>query len=180
MTMQRYHPLLVSLHWLLAIFILAALGIGFFGLAPTPNSDPRKLNILELHMAGGMLIAGLMVVRFVVRLWAERPPGMSSCPPLLNRIAEICHKGFYVLVALLTGTGLATAVIGKLNIIVFARSGDPLPDDLTIYPTRVAHGYLAAVLVALIATHVAAVAYHQIVRKDGVLRRMFLGKWSTT
>jgi cytochrome b561 len=37
---SRYHPLLVTLHWLLAALIVATLCIGFFLLAPMPNIDP--------------------------------------------------------------------------------------------------------------------------------------------
>ena len=34
---SRYHPLLVMLHWLLAVLIIAALAIGFFWLAGMPE-----------------------------------------------------------------------------------------------------------------------------------------------
>jgi cytochrome b561 len=44
-----------------------------------------------------------------------------------------------------------------------------------IYPTFVAHFYIATLLVGLIVLHVLAAFYHQFVRKDGLLRRMFLG-----
>ena len=44
---SRYHPLLVTLHWLLAILILAALIVGFFLLAAMPDTDPQKIGILR-------------------------------------------------------------------------------------------------------------------------------------
>lgn len=47
----RYHPLLVTLHWLLAVLIIAALGVGFFVLAAQPNDDPAKIRVLLVHMA---------------------------------------------------------------------------------------------------------------------------------
>src|ERR1700737_685980 len=37
---SRYHPLLVLLHWLLAVLIVAMLCIGFMVLEPMPNVDP--------------------------------------------------------------------------------------------------------------------------------------------
>jgi cytochrome b561 len=43
------------LHWLLAALVIAALSLGFFVLAATPNPDPQKIGVLRLHMAGGML-----------------------------------------------------------------------------------------------------------------------------
>jgi len=172
----RYHPLLVALHWVLAVLIIAALAVGFFGLAATPNSDPQKIGVLRLHMAGGMLILGLMVIRFIVRLWTLRPAAATTGHPLLDRVAPVAHYGFYVLVLLMVGTGFATAILAGLNKIVFHGSGDPLPPDFLIYPTRVAHGYLAALLVGFITLHVLAALYHQFVRKDGLLRRMFFGR----
>ena len=58
-TASRYHPLLVALHWLLAVLILAALAVGFLALANMPNADPAKIAVLRWHMAGGMLILAL-------------------------------------------------------------------------------------------------------------------------
>jgi len=80
----------VILHWLLAVLILAALAVGFFGLArwKTPIREDRRP---ALHMAGGMLILALMIVRFVVRLGTARPAPA-------NRLAPVVHYGFYVLV----------------------------------------------------------------------------------
>src|SRR6266850_709039 len=98
--MSRYHPLVVTLHWVLAVLIVAALAIGFFGLAPTSNSDPQKIGVLRVHMAGGMLILVLMGIRFVVRRWTSRPADATTGYPLLDRIAPISHYGFYVLVLL--------------------------------------------------------------------------------
>jgi cytochrome b561 len=44
-----------------------------------------------------------------------------------------------------------------------------------IYPTWVANGSIAALLVGFIILHVLAAFYHQFVRKDGLFRRMSLG-----
>jgi Prokaryotic cytochrome b561 len=67
-------------------------------------------------------------------------------------------------------------VLAGLPEIVFGGSGDPLPPTFTIYPTRVAHGYIAALLVGLISLHVLAALYHQLVKKDGLFRRMLFGR----
>jgi cytochrome b561 len=124
---SRYHPVLVMLHWLLAVLIVGAVALGFFGLAATPNTDPRKVVILEVHMAGGMLILALMVIRFIVRLWTARPVEATTGRPLLDRLASVSHWGFYVLVLVMVGTGYATGILAGLPAIVFGGSGDPLP-----------------------------------------------------
>jgi cytochrome b561 len=162
----------VTLHWALAVLIVAALALGFFAFAVMPNSDPQKIGVLQAHMAGGMLILALMVVRFVVRIWTSRPPDATTGYPLLDRLAPISHYGFYVLVVLMAGTGYATALLAGLPAIVFGGSGDPLPPSFLIYPTFAAHGVIAALLVGLIVLHLLAALYHQFVRKDGLLRRM--------
>jgi cytochrome b561 len=175
-TVSRYHPLLAGLHWLLALLIVAALALGYFFLAPMADSDPRKIGVLEAHMAGGMLILALMIVRLVVRLLTARPAAAASGHPRLDRLARAVHTGFYLLVLLMAATGLATAISAGLNEIVFQRSGAPLPRSFAAYPTFVAHGWIAALLAAGIALHVLAALYHQLVRRDHLLRRMLFGR----
>ena len=40
---SRYHPLLVALHWILAMLIIAALALGALVMVKIPNTDPMKL-----------------------------------------------------------------------------------------------------------------------------------------
>jgi len=169
---SRYHPLLAALHWLLAVLIVAALGLGFFVVAATPNDDPRKVTELLLHMVTGGLIVVLMAIRFVVRLRTPRPPRATTGYPLLDRLAPLAHYGFYVLILLLGASGLATALAAGLPAIVFGGSGDPLPPSFLIYPPRVAHGTIATLLVGLIVLHGLAALYHHFVRKDRLIERM--------
>src|ERR1700726_1861127 len=80
---SRYHPLLVLLHWLLAVLIVAMLCIGFMVLEPMPNVDPQKIDILLIHMSVGMLTLALMVIRFIIRRRTSRPaPATTGRPPL--------------------------------------------------------------------------------------------------
>ena len=173
---SRYHPLLVILHWLIALLILAALGLGVFGLALTPDADPGKIDRLEIHMAGGMLILALMAVRFLVRLATARPGPILTGRPALDRLAPLTHYGFYILVPLMVGTGYTTGILAGLPAIVFQRSGAPLPADLLLYPTQLAHGVFGALLTALIGLHLAAALHHRLTLKDGLFRRMTLGQ----
>jgi cytochrome b561 len=172
----RYHPLLVTLHWMLAALIIGDLAFGFLWLAATPDSDPQKIGLLRLHMAGGVLLLVLMIIRFIVRVATLRPAPATTGHPLLDRSAPITHYGLYVLVVLMVGTGFATAILSGLNIVVFGPPGARLPPTLTIYPTFVAHVLLASLLASLIGVHVLAALYHQWVRKDALLRRMLFGQ----
>ena len=79
----------------------------------------------------------------------------------------------------MVATGYATAIRAGLNRIVFQGSGEPLPENFAVYPTFIAHGYIALVLVGFIVLHVLAALYHQLVRRDRLLRRMWFGRRAT-
>jgi len=161
---MRHHPLLVTLHWLLAALVIAMLAIGFLWLRPIPNTDARKIIILGLHMAGGLLVLFLLLARLTLRL----PP--VAIPR--RRSATFFHISLYVLVALLLATGIATALIAGLPRILFDGSATPLPERFTVYPTFIAHAVLAELLVVLTVIHIAAALFHQFVLRDGLLSRM--------
>ena len=59
--------------------------------------------------------------------------------------------------------------------IVFAGSGAPLPESFAAWPTWVAHFWLATLLVGFIVLHLGAALHHQLVQRDGLLRRMGFG-----
>ncbi len=50
------------------------------------------------------------------------------------------------------------------------------PRTSHVFPTRVAHGWIASILAIAIIAHVLAALYHQFVRRDGLLRRMAFGR----
>ena len=177
-TVTRYHPLLVLLHWLLAALIIGALAVGFLVLEPMANVAPEKIGVLRLHMAGGMLILALMLIRLIVRLVSARPPPAPTPHPLFARLAALAHLGFYLLVLLMVATGYATGILAGLPAIVFGGSGTPLPTTFEQFPTFIVHGFLAGVLATLIALHVLAALYHQFVAHDGPFERMGFGRRS--
>lgn len=180
MMVSRYHWLVVLLHWLLAFYITATLAGGFLIIGPMANSDPEKKRVLLFHMSFGMAIAGVMLLRLVLRLVTAKPAEATTGHAALDRLVPYAHYAFYVLVVLQAATGLATAVLAGLNRSVFQGTGEPLPADFSAYPSFTAHFILAVLLSALIVVHVVAVLYHQIVRRDRLLRRMWFGRRSVS
>jgi cytochrome b561 len=176
MSPSRYHPALVVLHWFLAVFVVAALSFGTLVLVNIPNTSPEKLHGLRAHMGGGIAILVLMFVRFTIRTLSSKPEPATTGNRVLDRIAKLSHYGFYLLILLMATTGLATAYLSGLFGIVFSGSGAPLPISFMIFPTRVAHGIIAKLIIGLIGLHVLAALYHQFIRKDGLFRRMWFGR----
>ena len=170
---SRYQPVLVALHWLLALMIIGLLCLGFFVLADMPNTDPKKLDILVWHMSGGMFVLVLMILRVIIRLRSARPATARTGSPVLDRLASIAHASLYVIVFLMIATGWTT---GWLISGVFQPNGGPLPDNFAVFPTFQAHAALATLLAILIAAHIAAALYHQFVLKDGLFSRVWFGE----
>ena len=97
---------------------------------------------------------------------------------MLNKGAKLAHYGLYLLVFSMAASGWAMAIMAGLPGIFFGSSGAPIPEDMTVYAPRVAHGIFAKILMLLIASHFVAAMYHQFVRKDGLMSRMWFGKRS--
>lgn len=175
MTPTRFHPVLVALHWLLAVLIVSALALGALVMARLPTGDLRRIEALRSHMSGGMLILVLMYARTVVRLLTERPAEASTGNPLLDKLARASHRMFYVVVFGMAGSGIFMALQLDLVPVVFGGVGT-LPADFWIYPVRTVHYLISRLLMALIALHIAGVLFHTFIRRDRLLRRMVLGR----
>lgn len=65
---HRYHPLLVLLNRALALVIMGSLGYRFIVLGSSTNADPAKVGLLRPHMALGMAIGAMTLLRLVVRI----------------------------------------------------------------------------------------------------------------
>lgn len=172
---SRYHPVLVALHWMLAVIIIAALALGALVMVHIPNTSPMKLEALRSHMLGGTLILALMSVRFVLRQLTTLPAPAATGNPLLDRLAWLSHRGFYMVVLAQVVTGLVMAFQAHLPEIVLFGHGH-LPADFWVFPTRGLHYFFARVLMTLIALHLAGVVYHSLIRRDHLLRRMGFGR----
>jgi cytochrome b561 len=173
--MPRYHPVLVALHWLLALLILNELLFGWLALSKTPNSDPQKVSLLLPHMAFGMGILALMLIRLLTRLFTKQPPEADTGIAALNKVGKPTHWVMYAVVIGMSVSGFALSLAAGLPDIVFAGSGDPLPADFSVFTARTVHGLLATVLSLLLVLHVAAALYHQFIRRDGLFARMWFG-----
>jgi cytochrome b561 len=169
----RYHGLLRALHWLLAVLILMQLVVGNFALAPLPN-DANKIIPLQGHVSVGLLIGALMVLRIVTRLATRKPAPATAGNALFNGLRRLTHFLFYAVVLSMVSTGVGIALMAKLFPVLFGPGGD-LPPSFDAFEPLKGHQFFATVLVVLIVLHLAGVAYHQLVLKDGLLSRMGFG-----
>jgi cytochrome b561 len=173
-TPKRYHPLLVSLHWLIAALILFMLFLGFTQLGSTPN-DNAKIQTLGLHMPIGIALFVLTIIRLAVRFFTPKPEPASAGNPILDKIGVAVHYLLYIVVLAMGLTGMGTSALAGLPAIVFEGSGS-LPADFAEFPPAIGHGFFSYVLSGLVFLHVGAALFHQFIRRDNLLSRMWFGR----
>ena len=173
--MTRYHPLLVALHWIMAVMVVVSLFFGKVLLSTMSNADPQKLQGLAGHMTVGLAMGAFLLLRLAVRSASAKPPHAETGSPFLDKVGIATHWIMYLLIALMVLSGLGTALSGGLFPIVFGENGEPLPTNLSTLAPRVAHGLISNLLVLFVLLHACAALYHQFYLRDGLFRRMWFG-----
>jgi cytochrome b561 len=173
-TPKRYHPALVVLHWLSALLIILMLVIGFGMLEDLPNNQ-AKAPMLAVHMTIGLTILALTIIRLVVRFSTKKPAPATAGNALLDKIGVATHWLLYLgaLGMGLSGLGIAT-MAGILPLV--GGGSATVPPDFMVFPPRLGHGLISSLLSILILLHIGAALYHQLMRKDGLLGRMWFGQ----
>ncbi|HEY1780994.1 MAG TPA: cytochrome b [Roseiarcus sp.] len=172
MNVPRFTPLQRTLHWVMAVCILAMLFIGV-GMASTVAHI--YLRLVHIHEPLGIAILILALIRLVVRLRYGAPPLPADLPEPMKLAAHLSH---YVLYALMIAMPLiGWAMLSAADYPVALRPNLWLPQILPLSPglhTALwnAHFYLAFLLFAVILMHVAAALFHALVRRDGVFEAM--------
>lgn len=170
----------VLLHWLSAFCVLAAFLIGLIALVNIPN-DSHKLIPLGVHMTLGLLLIILTLARVWVRARMGKPIYQVRLPVaapgkkvlLLDLLSVYVQPLLYLITFLMSVLGIWIAWPAGLFGIVFANSGEALPADFYVYPARAWHGALSLILMVLIGQHVLAFVFHQFVRGENFIGRMW-------
>lgn len=170
----KYHPVQVTLHWLVVLLVAAAFVMGK-SMSGLPN-DANKLAPLALHMGVGIFTLLVIVTRFITRMKLPKPAHATAGNAFFDWIGKAVHYALYLLVFLMSVSGLSLSMQAGLAPIVFGGSGSPLPVDFFDFTARMLHGFIAPALLMLVLLHVGAALYHQFMLKDNLLSRMWYGK----
>ncbi len=170
-----YHPFAKGLHWLSALCVLGLLAVGFW-MVGLPISL-LKLQVYAWHKWIGLTVLVLTVARLWWR-WRSPPPALpDTVTAWEKRIAPLSHGALLALLLAQPVVGWLMSSAGGVKVYWFGYL--PLPDlvarDQHLFALlRQAHGVLAFALLAVIALHLLAVVRHDILRRDGIFRRMWL------
>lgn len=164
---------LIALHWVIAIAIIAMLCIGFYMLG-LPRGLPFKSTVINFHKSLGLTVFLLVLIRIMVRLAYGRPP----LPPMgawQRAAASITQGLLYVGMVAMPLTGYLGSSFNKYGTRFW---GVLLPqwgwDDKAMRELFFGiHGYIAWIMAALVVVHFLGAMKHQLIDKDGLLRRMW-------
>jgi cytochrome b561 len=178
---QRYNPVSIILHWVLAIALIAIFSFGLY-MADLPFS-PTRLKLFNWHKWAGISILLLSVLRLVWRLTHAAPPLPSrieqAMPAWQLKAHHATHFALYALFFIVPLIGWAYTSAAGFPVVLFGQF--PLPDLLG--PDKALAGLIkpwhqisAFALAGLAGLHVAAALKHQLIDRDGLLQRMSLRK----
>jgi cytochrome b561 len=176
---QRYNPVSIILHWVLAI---ALIGIFCFGvyMADLPFS-PTRLKLFNWHKWAGISILLLSALRLVWRLTHAAPPLadriVQAMPAWQLKAHHATHIALYALFFIVPLIGWAYTSAAGFPVVLFGQF--PLPDLLAADKALAAvikpwHQISAFALAGLAGLHIAAALKHQLIDRDGLLQRMSL------
>lgn len=160
-----------SLHWLMALSILAMLLIG----VTMVISLQYHVALLNWHRPLGIAILLLVLVRLVNRLRNPPPPLPADLPRWQVVAAHASHWVLYGLMFALPLIGWAMLSAGGYPVAMTDTVYLPaiVPQSTVVYGVlRPLHGLLAYLFFFVIMGHLAAALYHAWVRRDGVFSQM--------
>ena len=168
----------MALHWLLALLILASLGLGLYmtGL----SFSPTRLRLYNWHKWLGMVVLILSAARLLWRL-SHQPPADLPMPAWQSRVAHGAHGALYVLFFAVPLSGWAYSSAAGFPIVLFGVL--PLPDWVSVNrelseSLKPLHHWLAYGLGGVVALHVAGALKHRVIDRDQVLQRMLPSRFS--
>lgn len=170
----RYTATAIRMHWLVALLIFAAFGMGWY-MTGIHGITPQKLKLFSWHKWLGVAIFALAVIRVSWRLLHPAPALPTGMSHWQQQAAHRVHQLLYALIVVipLTGyfyssaTGIPVVYLGLFKMPMFIEKSDQLKAILG--PMHAWLNYLMAVIVVV---HVLAALKHQLIDRDGTLGRM--------
>lgn len=162
-----------ALHWGIVLLVLCQFVVGFYA-KPLPLGIER-LQMLTFHKSVGITTFVLVLVRLGWRFYTPAPPLPAGMPRWQKLLAHLSHLLLYGLLLVLPILGWLTSNASNLTVRWFYLFNLPNltgPDRQLARITKDLHDAGAWLLLAVVCTHVGAAFWHELVLKDGVLRRM--------
>jgi cytochrome b561 len=182
---QRLSAPTVVLHWSIAVTVVGLWSLGHY------MASTRSYGLWPLHISTGTVLFVFVIVRVVWRIANGWPKPVAVYARGEQVLARIVHWTLLLSLLLLPISGLVSSYAGGYDLTVFGWQ--LIPDNpnhaivaadaihkLRVTPRnealhdglQVVHRMVGWVLAAAFVLHVAGALKHQLIYKDGTLRRM--------
>ena len=154
-----YSAAQIALHWTIAVLIIVQVVLhegmeaAYRAVQGGPAATESELLLSDLHVACGIAVFLLALLRVVLRLRRGAPPPPAEEHEALRLAARAVHFAFYAVILLMPATG-ALAWFGGVGAMAAV------------------HGAGMLLILVLLALHIAGALYQHFVLKTDVLRRM--------
>jgi cytochrome b561 len=172
--MPRYSTPAIVLHWLIALLIVGTFTLGLV-MTDIPGLSPTKLKYFAWHKWAGVTVLLLAALRLLWRLLRTPPPFPASMRPWEQSLAHWTHVALYVLMFAVPISGYLYTTAAGVPVVYFGLFQLPVLFPRTPAwkePLEGLHYWLNMGMAALVAGHVLAALKHQLLDRDGVLKRM--------
>lgn len=174
MPVSTHSPTAMAFHWVTAVAVLALLGVGLW-MTGLPLGL-LKLQTYAWHKWIGLAVLVVTAARLLWR-WRNPPPPLPGTLRRWERtLAPIGHWTLIVLLIAMPVTGWMMNSAAGVGLYWFGIIPVPdlIPRDPDLFEAlRLTHRLLSRLLIAVVVLHVGAVIYHDVLRRDGIFRRMW-------
>ncbi len=169
-TLDRYGRVAVCIHWVSAILIIILFGSGLR--ADGAENAITKISVLRVHVALGVTILLLTLLRIGWWWRVDTKPAAPPMPGIQHRLSHAVHVLFYIVILGMAASGVGMLVLSGAGSIIYGGAADNLP-NFWDYAPRTPHAIGAKIMFGLFVLHAGAALYHQFFIKDGLLKRMW-------
>ncbi|SMC51784.1 cytochrome b/b6 domain-containing protein [Rhizobium sp. RU36D] len=157
---KGYSRVQVGLHWAVVVLVAfqflahnAIEAAWNAGNAQTAEGSANPI-LVTMHIVGGVLVLLMALTRIYLRVTRGAPEPPADEPRIMKLISEAVHGLIYVMLLALPASGIMAWFFG-------------------IRLAAVAHEYLQAGLLGLIAAHIGGALFQHLIRRSDVMMRMF-------
>ena len=171
---ESHNPALRMIHWLMALVIFVALGLGVWA-TQLPRGDLRD-EVLFVHKSFGVAALALIVLRILVRLAVGAPAYAVPLGRLVRAASRSTHLLLYAMMIAQPVSGAIMSSAGGHDVSFFGLVTLPgiVPKDKALAEAASwAHFIFAWAIGLTLALHLSTVVWHARVKRDTVLTRMW-------
>lgn len=169
LNIDRYHPGLRLIHWLMAILIIAVIATGLMIEDKVTIAGEQAV---FWHQSFGLTVFLLVWIRLVLRWSLYKPLPIRILKRWEQAISKLVHILFYILMIMLPISGyiMIVAFGGKPHWFGFNLPTLLLPESFQTAAT--AHVFMGFFMIILLGIHILAVVKHRLIAKVNLLQRM--------